>query len=114
MGKEWPCEHIFKTEMFRSGWMLKDELSSIQVPKSWNECPICLKPRPSEPKKSLACKLADNWINQKADWHEQAKTAISHVLGVVESQTIIKTSDCSSWLISKEELIKKLKEEGEG
>lgn len=92
--------------------------------QSWEFDGLTFTPRPSEPKK-LWEKLYDAYYSTTSECHRKflhlakedhervAQAAISHVLGVVESMTVFKTSDCSFPLISKGDLIKKLKEEGE-
>lgn len=74
--------------------------------------------RPSEPKKRSLAQVIQ-WIYSDAEargadipFKEMAQGAISHVLGVVESLPTMK--DMGVEYYSKSELIKKLKEEGEG
>lgn len=107
MGKE--CEH---RKWLERSLPPMSQLNNIS-------CPWCTD-RPSEPKKqSLAEKLylhAWSGMDFQSEknyrcvqlYREMAQTAISHVLGVVESQRV--WPGYKSW-IDRDELIKKLKEE---
>ena len=127
VGKEWCREHI--TE--RNNWFVTQSGKKIEIQDDWKFCPVCGTPRPSEPKK-LWEKLYDAYYSTTPECHRKflhlakedhervAQAAISHFLGVVESLPFhfydFEDTDKIKRIhvISKSELMKKLKEEGEG
>ena len=121
MGKEWPCEHISPSGSlgpYDKNWVYGTGNNIIMIHQSEMFCRYCGTPRPSEPKKGLAERLRD----AHAFYHDknspvylrQADAAKEWFLGVVESMNPPRSATYSTAVNFKDELIKKLKEEGEG